>query len=170
MKENNWEYGHLPESDRLTYIKDGDMRIYRMDTQNNARLKKAYQDAGLDTSKIDNWQSQLDTARAGAVANIPKYSNNSAYALALEDLENARKMAEDALKSVKNTSNAIDEDYVNRGIRLGNKEYAEQKQYLKKAFLDEIERLSKTYGMSVMKNSGKQFYGKYKKIADDLLG
>ena len=170
MAKNRWRYANLTEDDKLERVGRGNTELYRIESEKNKLLKSSYQDAGLDTSKIDKWQSQLDTARAEAVANIPKYSNNSAYVLALEDLKNARKMAEDALKSVKNTSNAIDEDYVNRGIRLGNKEYTEKKQYLKKAFLDEIERLSKTYGMSVMKNYGKRFYGKYKKIADDLLG
>lgn len=169
MANNKWIYANLTEDEKINKISNGNPEIYRIESEQNKALKKQYEDAGVDTSGVDAWQARLDTARAEAVANIPNYKTYSVDAIAIQDLHNARKIADEALKNALSVSKAVDESYVNRGLKLDGYDYKQYRQQLKNSLVDEIERLYNSFGPQYLKKLGNSFYGDYKRKIDEMF-
>ena len=168
MMSSKWENWDLKKTQRLNNVANGDMKQYEIDTANNHELIKLYNEVGADTTKINKWQEALDRARNQGVK--VSVVGGGKLPSPYEDYQNIKKMAENALESAKSSAAILNESYANMGIKAGDATYNEYQQNLKNNFLKEIEKLSGTYGVKHMERRPRDFYDRYKKIADRLFG
>ena len=71
---NSWlnKYSTLNDRQKLGMIKEGDVDVYNTEKQLNAKNRKSFQDAGVSTQAIDNWDAAIDRAYLSAVEKAKK--------------------------------------------------------------------------------------------------
>ena len=153
---NNWKYASLGERDRLKLIRDGNEDVYKTEKKQNSAIKKAWENVGLDTAKIDNWDKMIDDAfessKKSAKNDLPKFMSTRA-SNATNELNRQMKQlknqafteAEDAVEKAANDMEYIKEWLAGHGYSSLGSTAQKKKKEISDELSDVLDEISREF-------------------------
>ena len=153
----NWGFSTYGQRDKLKKIRNGDENLYKSEIALNGKLKKDYENVGLSTAEIDNWNALVDYTwnsrkTSSGKASLPKLDTGkySAVNKAFKEANEAITYEMDkALKSAteeeKLSMDVLSEWLANNGFSDKGYTAKTSKEELRKNYKELIDAIKKEY-------------------------